>query len=134
LDAGRLGAFGQFARGAGHNQRRDVARRKNFYASHLTADTATAAGDAHRHYQVQQQGLNLGSAFGFQGPLTTISNACASGANAIGHAWGDAALRSHGKSLTGGYDVLCQLTFAGFDSLQALSTTPVVRSTRNATA
>src|SRR6267142_1135728 len=25
------------------------------------------------HYQVQQQGLNLGSAFGFQGPLTTIS-------------------------------------------------------------
>ena len=39
------------------------------------------------HYQVQQQGLSLCNAFGFQGSLTTISNACASGANAIGHAW-----------------------------------------------
>ncbi len=39
------------------------------------------------HYQVQQQGLNLCSALGFQGSLVTISNACASGANAIGHAW-----------------------------------------------
>jgi 3-oxoacyl-[acyl-carrier-protein] synthase II len=28
------------------------------------------------------------------------------------------------KVLTGGYDALCQLTFAGFDSLQALSPTP----------
>jgi 3-oxoacyl-[acyl-carrier-protein] synthase II len=76
------------------------------------------------HYQVQQQGLNLSSAFGFQGPLTTISNACASGANAIGHAW---EMLRHGRAekvLTGGYDTLCQLTFAGFDSLQALSPTP----------
>ncbi len=39
------------------------------------------------HYQVQQQGINLCDAFGFHGPLTIISNACASGANAIGHAW-----------------------------------------------
>ncbi|HEY1719062.1 MAG TPA: beta-ketoacyl-[acyl-carrier-protein] synthase family protein [Verrucomicrobiae bacterium] len=76
------------------------------------------------HYQVQQQGLDLCNAFGFHGPITTISNACASGANAIGHAF--EMLRS-GRAetvLTGGYDALCQLTFAGFDSLQALSTTP----------
>lgn len=76
------------------------------------------------HYQVQQQGLNLGSAFGFQGPLTTISNACASGANAIGHAWEMLRSGRTEKVLAGGYDVLCQLTYAGFDSLQALSTTP----------
>ena len=76
------------------------------------------------HYQVQQQGLNLCSAFGFQGPLTSISNACASGANAIGHAWEMLRLGRAEKVLTGGYDILCQLTFAGFDSLQALSTTP----------
>ena len=76
------------------------------------------------HYQVQQQGLNLCSAFGIPGPLTTISNACASGANAIGHAW---ELLRHGRAekvLTGGYDTLCRLTFAGFDSLQALSPAP----------
>jgi len=76
------------------------------------------------HYQVQQQGLNLCSAFGFQGPLTTISNACASGANAIGHAWEMLRNGRAEKVLTGGYDTLCQLTFAGFDSLQALSATP----------
>jgi 3-oxoacyl-[acyl-carrier-protein] synthase II len=76
------------------------------------------------HYQVQQQGLNLCSAFGFQGSLTTISNACASGANAIGLAWETLREGRAEKVLTGGYDILCQLTFAGFDSLQALSPTP----------
>ncbi len=75
------------------------------------------------HYQVQQQGINLCDAFGFHGPLTIISNACASGANAIGHAWELVRNGRANKVLTGGYDALCQLTFAGFDSLQALSPT-----------
>jgi 3-oxoacyl-[acyl-carrier-protein] synthase II len=75
------------------------------------------------HYEVQQQGLDLATAFGFHGPLTTIANACASGANAIGHAW-ELLRRGHAeRALTGGYDALCQLVFAGFDSLQALSPT-----------
>ncbi|MGH7954144.1 MAG: beta-ketoacyl-[acyl-carrier-protein] synthase family protein, partial [Limisphaerales bacterium] len=75
-------------------------------------------------YQVQKQGLDLCDAFGFRGAITTISNACASGANAIGHAF---ELLKNGRAekvLTGGYDALCELTFAGFDSLQALSPTP----------
>ena len=76
------------------------------------------------HYQVQQQGLDLCNAFGFQGPITTISNACASGANAIGNAFELVRSGRAEKLLTGGYDALCQLTFAGFDSLQALSPTP----------
>ena len=76
------------------------------------------------HYQVQQQGLNLCNAFGFRGSLITISNACASGANAIGQAWEMVRSGRAEKVLTGGYDTLCQLTFAGFDSLQALSPTP----------
>jgi 3-oxoacyl-[acyl-carrier-protein] synthase II len=75
-------------------------------------------------YQIQQQGLELGNAFGFQGPITFISNACASGANAIGHAFEMVRSGRAEKVLTGGYDALCQLTFAGFDSLQALSPTP----------
>ncbi len=76
------------------------------------------------HYQAQRQGLDLCNAFGFEGPITIIANACASGSNAIGHAW---ELLRHGRAervLTGGYDALCQLTFAGFDSLQALSPSP----------
>lgn len=76
------------------------------------------------HYQVQRQGLDLCNAFGFWGPITTISNACASGANAIGHAFEMLQNGRAEKVLTGGYDALCQLTFAGFDSLQALSPTP----------
>jgi 3-oxoacyl-[acyl-carrier-protein] synthase II len=77
-----------------------------------------------RHYQVQQQGLDLCNAFDFCGPITTISNACASGANAIGHAFEMLRNGRAEKVLTGGYDALCHLTFAGFDSLQALSPTP----------
>ena len=76
------------------------------------------------YYQAQRQALSLCDAFGFQGPLTIVSNACASGANAIGHAY---ELLRNGRSeraLAGGYDALCQLTFAGFDSLQALAPVP----------
>ena len=76
------------------------------------------------HYQAQRQALDLCNAFAFHGPIIIIANACASGANAVGHAW---ELLRHGRAdrvLTGGHDALCQLTFAGFDSLQALSPTP----------
>ncbi len=76
------------------------------------------------HYNVQQQALNLCDAFGFHGPITIIANACASGANAIGHAFEMIRTGQAPTVLTGGYDALCELTFAGFDSLQALSPTP----------
>ncbi len=75
------------------------------------------------HYQAQRQALELAAAFGFRGPITLVANACASGANAIGHAF---ELIRNGRAdrvLTGGYDALSQLVFAGFDSLQALSPT-----------
>lgn len=75
------------------------------------------------YYQVQRQGLDLCDAFDFQGPVTVVANACASGANAIGHAWDLVRNGYAQKALTGGYDALCHLTFAGFDSLQALSPT-----------
>lgn len=74
-------------------------------------------------YYPQSQVLNLCRAFRLRGPVTVIANACASGANAIGHA---ARLVRSGAServLCGGYDALAELVFAGFDSLQALSTT-----------
>jgi 3-oxoacyl-[acyl-carrier-protein] synthase II len=75
------------------------------------------------YYQAQTQARSLADALGFSGPITIISNACASGANAIGHAW--RLLRSGRveRVLAGGYDALCQMVFSGFDSLQALSPT-----------
>jgi len=75
------------------------------------------------HYQAQRQALDLAEAFGFTGPITIIANACASGANAIGHAWELLRRGQANRVLTGGYDALSQLVFAGFDSLQALSPT-----------
>jgi 3-oxoacyl-[acyl-carrier-protein] synthase II len=75
------------------------------------------------NYQPQRQGLDLADAFGFSGPITIIANACASGGNAIGHAFELLQRRQAQQVLTGGYDALSQLVFAGFDSLQALSPT-----------
>jgi 3-oxoacyl-[acyl-carrier-protein] synthase II len=72
-------------------------------------------------YQPQRQGLDLAQAFGFRGPQTIIANACASGANAIGHAWHLIRQGQTERVLTGGYDALSHLVFSGFDSLQALS-------------
>jgi 3-oxoacyl-[acyl-carrier-protein] synthase II len=75
------------------------------------------------HYQAQRQGQDLADAFGFSGPVVVIPNACASGANALGHAWELIRSGSSSRVLTGGYDALSQLVFSGFDSLQALSPT-----------
>jgi 3-oxoacyl-[acyl-carrier-protein] synthase II len=75
------------------------------------------------HYQAQIQASLLARALGCSGPITVLANACASGANAIGHAW---ELLRRGRTqcaLAGGYDAISQLVFAGFDSLQALSPT-----------
>jgi 3-oxoacyl-[acyl-carrier-protein] synthase II len=75
------------------------------------------------HYQSQTQGRIVADALGFSGAITIISNACASGANAIGHAWELLRRGSAERVLAGGYDGLNQLVFSGFDSLQALSPT-----------
>src|SRR6185503_17025433 len=75
------------------------------------------------HYQAQRQALDLAEAFEFQGPVTIISNACASGANALGHAWHLVHTGQAERVFTGGYDALSHLVFSGFDTLQALSTT-----------
>jgi len=75
------------------------------------------------HYQPQVQARTILDAFGSSGPITIVSNACASGSNAIGHAW-ELIRHGHAKRvLTGGYDALTELVFSGFDALQALSTT-----------
>jgi len=75
------------------------------------------------HYQSQTQGRLVADALGFSGEITIISNACASGANAIGHALELLHRGVAERVLAGGYDGLNQLVFSGFDSLQALSPT-----------
>ena len=75
------------------------------------------------HYQAHSQGRIVLDALGLGGPVNIISNACASGACAIGQAWELIRCGAAEKVFAGGYDVLSQLVFAGFDALQALSPT-----------
>ena len=75
------------------------------------------------HYQCQRPSTELRRALGYTGPSTIIANACASGSNAIGHGFELIAGGQADRVVAGGFDALCQLVFAGFDSLQALSTT-----------
>jgi 3-oxoacyl-[acyl-carrier-protein] synthase II len=74
--------------------------------------------------QPQQQMLDLQDALDFRAGITNIiGNACASGANAIGHA---ADLLLTGQAdlvLAGGYEALSELLFLGFDCLRASSAT-----------
>jgi len=84
-----------------------------------------SAGQATRaiYYQSQQQVAVMQRALGLTGPVTVISNACASGANAIAHAFSLVRRGDAPVVLCGGYDALCHLVFAGFDTLKALSPT-----------
>jgi 3-oxoacyl-[acyl-carrier-protein] synthase II len=75
------------------------------------------------HYQPQRQALDVMDALGFSGPVSIIANACASGSNAIGHAFEMIRSGQYTRAVSGGYDAISQLVFAGFDSLQALSPT-----------
>jgi 3-oxoacyl-[acyl-carrier-protein] synthase II len=74
-------------------------------------------------YQPQVQARLILDALGFDGPITIISNACASGSNAIGHAWELIRQGQAERALAGGYDTVSELVFSGFDSLQVLSPT-----------
>jgi 3-oxoacyl-[acyl-carrier-protein] synthase II len=75
------------------------------------------------HYQPQVQARTVLDALGFDGPITIISNACASGSNAIGHGWELIRCGQAECVLAGGYDALSELVFSGFGALQALSPT-----------
>lgn len=75
------------------------------------------------HYQAPRHARAMEQAFGLQGPTWMIANACASGGNAVGHAFELVRGGSYPRVLTAGYDALSQMVFCGFDSLQALSPT-----------
>jgi 3-oxoacyl-[acyl-carrier-protein] synthase II len=71
------------------------------------------------NYPPQKAVIDALEAFQISTPCQVIANACASGTNAIGHAF--ACIRSgrYQRVLTGGYDAISELVFVGFDSLQA---------------
>lgn len=74
-------------------------------------------------YHPQVQARLVMESLGFSGPIITVSNACASGSNAIGEAWEMIHSGQVERAIAGGYDSLSEMVFSGFDSLQALSPT-----------
>ena len=71
------------------------------------------------NYLPQKAVLDALEACGFSCPSQIIANACASGTNAVGHAFRLVRAGLHERVLCGGYDVIAEMVFAGFDSLQA---------------
>ncbi|MCP3677121.1 MAG: beta-ketoacyl-[acyl-carrier-protein] synthase family protein [Deltaproteobacteria bacterium] len=72
-------------------------------------------------YRAHTHARNLMKEYGLSGEALTFSDACTSGANAIGRAF--RMVRSGGADIAvaGGYDTMCEFTFAGFNSLQAVT-------------
>jgi 3-oxoacyl-[acyl-carrier-protein] synthase II len=73
-------------------------------------------------YLPQQQVLDLQQDLAVSGPSVVMANACASGANAIGHAADMILAGETDCVLAGGFEALCELVFVGFDCLQATTT------------
>jgi 3-oxoacyl-[acyl-carrier-protein] synthase II len=71
------------------------------------------------NYPAQKPVVDAQVAFGISAPCQVIANACASGTNAIGHAFECVRSGRYQRVLAGGYDAISELVFTGFDSLQA---------------
>lgn len=72
-------------------------------------------------YLAHYQGLHLIEEYGLDAEVIIISNACASGTNAIGYAFERIRSGDIDIAIAGGYDTMCEFTFAGFNSLLAVS-------------
>ncbi|MFZ4778368.1 MAG: beta-ketoacyl-[acyl-carrier-protein] synthase family protein, partial [Terrimicrobiaceae bacterium] len=72
-----------------------------------------------RGYVPQQPVIDVMEVFGFDAPVRIISNACASGTNALCLAAGLVRNRRAKRVMALGFDALAELVFAGFDCLRA---------------
>ncbi|MFO0793632.1 MAG: beta-ketoacyl-[acyl-carrier-protein] synthase family protein [Candidatus Brocadiaceae bacterium] len=74
-------------------------------------------------YLAHYQSINLFKEFELKGDFSVFSNACASGTNAIGHAFNTIRCGAYDVAICGGYDTMSEFTFAGFNSLMAITST-----------
>jgi 3-oxoacyl-[acyl-carrier-protein] synthase II len=92
---------------------------ERFYRSLIESRPRAGAARAVANYMAQKPVLDVQEKFGWRIPSQIISNACASGTNAIGHAFQLVRAGLYESVICGGYDPLSELVFTGFDSLQA---------------
>jgi 3-oxoacyl-[acyl-carrier-protein] synthase II len=92
---------------------------ERFYRSLIESRPRVGAARSVANYMAQKPVLDVQEKFGWRIPSQIISNACASGTNAIGHAFQLVRAGLYESVICGGYDPLSELVFTGFDSLQA---------------
>ena len=90
-----------------------------FFRSYINGGPKKGRGRWLANYSPQKQVLDAFDAVGISAPCQIIANACASGSNAIGHAFQMVRSGKYNRVLCGGYDAISEMVFTGFDSLQA---------------
>jgi 3-oxoacyl-[acyl-carrier-protein] synthase II len=92
---------------------------ESFYRAQVARTNARERASWLANYMPQKAVLDALDACQWNAPLQIIANACASGTNAIGHAFQLVRAGIHQRVACGGYDAISELVFVGFDSLQA---------------
>ena len=90
-----------------------------FYRAQVEKRRPRARGAWLANYLPQKPVLDAEEAWPCAAPSQIIANACASGTNAIGHAFRLVRAGHYRRVLCGGYDAISEMVFVGFDSLQA---------------
>jgi 3-oxoacyl-(acyl-carrier-protein) synthase len=89
-------------------------------ATEVALEVGDRNPDAYAYHGVGSVAEDLARRYGCNGPVITLSTACASGATAIAVAMEMIRSGMVGRVLAGGADALCRLTYFGFKSLQLL--------------
>ncbi|MCX7868350.1 MAG: beta-ketoacyl-[acyl-carrier-protein] synthase family protein [Terrimicrobiaceae bacterium] len=92
---------------------------EDFFRAMAAGEPAGHASRRVRAYLPQTPVADALHVFGWDVPVAIVSNACASGTNALGMAWRMVASGAACRVVAGGYDMLSQFVFAGFESLKA---------------
>jgi len=92
---------------------------EHYYRSIRQAQKLRHAPTWIANYPAQKPVIDAEEAVGISAPCQVIANACASGTNAIGHAFECVRSGRYRRILAGGYDAVSEMVFVGFDSLQA---------------
>lgn len=90
-----------------------------FYRAQSAHTSARERASWLANYMPQKAVLDALGVCRWSTPMQIIANACASGTNAIGHAFHLVRAGIHQRVVCGGYDAISELVFVGFDSLQA---------------
>ena len=92
---------------------------QQFFRAQIEKRRAQKHGFWLANYMPQKAVLDAANDRRWSAPHQIIANACASGTNAIGHAFRLVRAGKYERVLCGGYDALSEMVFVGFDSLQA---------------